>query len=729
VIAFVVLAISVVFGLYQGRRYVASSRGYCATCHRDEGGLGGTPGHEDVACQECHDPPEGWTIALLAPLVTSSLRLDDHGGTRIEACADCHQASEADWAALQATSGHSQHAVEPGPEGCIQCHAGSLHGRPSDEEGCMPCHDDVPSDMEPTVEMDLLPGNDCVSCHNFRINDAAAPPRPVASSLDVEVTSDDVHSAADCRFCHTPHADPSDALGDCRRCHRGSIAASVANMPPAHQQCWSCHDVHAPRSEVAIPCVGCHQRPLVTTNPLSVTFRGTAERTSKVARQRNGGSTKAGGSKAVSTTLMSHEGRCETCHSPHGGGLWAARCSQCHQEKAEALAELPEGSHDACIGCHEPHSAPPTSEVCTVCHDDQRHSSRSAPRRHRDCLSCHDSHAGRPENPPCATCHERPPRELAGGPAQHRQCASCHEVHGSPNESIPANCRQCHATEFGAVGTSPIANHRTCENCHQRHRFSKSDAGRRCEECHAQVRGPSASHRDSCTSCHRPHGRTPADALACASCHPQVQRPTGQGHSRCDDCHRPHRRASEAQCRECHANETRWASGWPAGSRHAGECRTCHRPHDRASQPTCQSCHAEQSSGTHRGRHAACEDCHAQHRPRPAGPNGWWTTCENCHTAEARGAARSSPTHRRCQSCHDNPGLTPPTCASCHQETVGRLLHATSEHRDCRQCHEMHGAQPPDRSRCLSCHEQRRDHYPDAPRCQACHPFSVASGH
>lgn len=719
------LALASLLGLHQGRRFIASSGGYCTSCHGAQGEHHDTPGHEGVACQACHEAPEGWTVSLLAPIVLSSVKLADHGAARGEACADCHQQDESAWAALQATAGHAQHAVDPGPEGCIRCHAGSLHGRPTDEEGCMSCHDEVPADMVPTVEMSLSLENDCVACHNFRTEDPDAPPRPVAAAGGVDVTPEDVHSAADCRFCHSPHAEPVDAIGDCRRCHRGAIAASVANMPSAHQQCWSCHDVHAPRSQVAIPCVGCHQRPLVADSPLAETFRGTAERTSKVARARDDRAAGGDASKTVPASAMSHEGRCETCHSPHGGGLWAARCGQCHEDKAAAMAELPEGSHDECTSCHEPHSAPPTSEACGVCHDDERRDASVAPGRHRDCLACHDSHAGRPESAPCATCHERPARETAAGPAQHRQCAACHEEHGDPTASVQGNCRRCHGTEFAAVGHARSAEHRECESCHQPHRLEKATAGRRCVDCHPQVAGSAMAHRDSCTSCHRPHGQTPSESLACGTCHQQVARPTEAGHSRCEDCHQPHQRASQARCRECHATEARWVGGWPAGSRHAAECRTCHQPHNRSAQPTCQSCHAEQSTRTHLGSHSQCEDCHGQHRPRPAGPNGWWTTCENCHEGEARGAARSSPTHRRCQSCHDNPGLTSPACASCHSETVGRLLHANSQHRDCNRCHETHGSQPPDRANCLSCHEQQRDHYPDAPRCQACHPFSV----
>jgi hypothetical protein len=721
--AALLITVAAVIGVYQGRRFVATSSGYCVPCHADEGSHGGTRGHDGVACQSCHEGPEGWTVSLLAPLVLSSVPLADHGATRPEACADCHQQGEAGWAALQATAGHAQHAVDPGPEGCIRCHAGSLHGRPTDEEGCMTCHDDVPSDMVPTVEMALTLENDCVACHNFRTEDPHAPPRPVASAGGLDVTSDDVHSAADCRFCHSPHAEPTDAIGDCRRCHRGAIAASVANMPEAHQPCWSCHDVHPPRNQVAIPCVGCHERPLVEGLPITETLHAASKRApsrSKAPRAREGSKT--------APTAMSHEGRCEVCHSPHVGGLWAARCDQCHDDQAEALAELPEGSHESCTDCHEPHSAPPTSEVCGVCHAEIRREASSAPRRHRDCLSCHESHAGRPVSAPCATCHERPPRDLARGPAQHRQCASCHDAHGNPTEGIRTACRQCHQPEFTAAGRARDASHRECESCHQTHELGRAEAAQRCVDCHAQTRGPSASHRDNCTTCHRPHGQTPAEALACGSCHQQVRPPTTAAHSRCQDCHRPHERASQARCQECHATEARWAAAWPSGSRHAGECRSCHQPHNEAAQPTCESCHAEQSSRTHTGDHRACADCHSQHRPRPAGAEGWWTTCENCHTGEARGAARASQTHRRCQSCHDNPGLDSPACESCHRETTSRLLHTTPEHRECSRCHETHGTQAPDRASCLSCHEQQRDHYPDAPRCQACHPFAVTTG-
>ena len=712
--------------LYLSGDYVESRSGYCSSCHEEQSHTEVERGRGDVACQACHLAPTEGRLAALLPLVNSSVEMPDHGGTIAGSCLECHQDNERLWQNLMVTPGHSAHAVDPGDEGCVYCHGESLHGARK-EVSCMECHGDVPLFYaEGETEIN------CTECHSFALHATATPTGPGTTDEPghPRVTIEEVHGAADCRFCHNPHDEPQHHVADCRRCHRGAIASSADRLPEEHQDCQSCHLVHAPRTERAIPCQSCHQRPRVRREGEEEIEAATEEGDEEprppeafeelaVVRPTE---------SLPSPETLSHEGDCATCHHPHAEGPWIDSCQDCHEEQGLALELLSEGSHEECITCHEPHSEPADASICGTCHGLEASSLTRARGEHRNCLSCHRAHEGRPRHTAvCAPCHGVQNRRMAAGPVEHRRCESCHVEHDHPSSGSLARCGTCHEDEARAARRSRETQHRHCDSCHADHSFTRATATSRCGTCHEDQTLADAAHRDECIKCHAAHGPTRPEAVSCTRCHEEI-RPTIREHERCQDCHRSHRPGREATCWQCHEDQHRLTRTWPADSPHNGSCRDCHPPHGEDNRVGCETCHAEQAATTHMGTHRLCESCHRPHRSRPIGTRGWWGRCGDCHQAERLASSRSSRTHRECTSCHDNPGLESPPCASCHEATVSEMLHTHREHGTCRDCHPSHSTALPDRRSCLRCHTDRRLHYPDAARCQGCHPFTASRG-
>ena len=172
----------------------------------------------------------------------------------------------------------------------------------------------------------------------------------------------------------------------------------------------------------------------------------------------------------------------------------------------------------------------------------------------------------------CTQCHE----EITGGfsSATHAKlmlpgdtnkemgCESCHgpgSIHSKKGGGAgtivnparnPETCYQCHLDkrgEFALANSHPVAHGKmSCSDCHDPHKGDAimgggtklASANDSCLKCHESQRGPYVFEhealRDSCTTCHNPHGTVNAKMLKarnqtlCLQCHYQQQTITGQ---------------------------------------------------------------------------------------------------------------------------------------------------------------------------------------------------------
>jgi predicted CXXCH cytochrome family protein len=172
----------------------------------------------------------------------------------------------------------------------------------------------------------------------------------------------------------------------------------------------------------------------------------------------------------------------------------------------------------------------------------------------------------------CAQCHENVTSNFhdathaklmtTGENAKSMGCESCHgpgSVHSNKGGGIdniinpernPETCFQCHLDkrgEFSLVNRHPVEHGKmSCSDCHDPHRGDAIMGGGTklmaandtCLKCHEAQRGPYVFEhealRDSCTTCHNPHGSINSKMLKarnqtlCLQCHFQQQTVTGQ---------------------------------------------------------------------------------------------------------------------------------------------------------------------------------------------------------
>lgn len=674
-----VLAIVTTLGLvaWTSARGVAETRtstgALCTSCHVELHDLGA---HAESGCDACHGSDEAFEL-LLAEF---GLRAAPPHGRSTEACVTCH--TDAAGSAL-AAAGHAVHASLEAD--CGSCH--ETHG--SSRLDCASCH----AGMTLHGVVGEMP---CTTCHRFGsepVDEMITP--PTSAGFGAALVADSLHGTMDCRRCHDPHREDPPAV-ECESCHRAHLSDASERGPAGHRDCRGCHEPHAPRSDPAVTCLSCHVYP----------ERGHDWETRPNVEQEE---------VAVTQQRITHEGRCGTCHEPHGWTATNERCAECHEEPAAGLAPLT--FHQECTSCHQPHEPQPDGAVCASCHADVH---MQGPTAHRNCLSCHDAHSGRPEvRGACGSCHQDAHAESRSG--RHRSCQTCHEVHGSPLAQTASACGSCHAEIRQRLDAATSPARHECAACHAPHSFER-EALSRCSGCHEMATSPSASHRGECTDCHEAHAEPLGSASDCGSCHRDVH-PAVTEHAECRSCHEPHRPGPSAtsQCRTCHTRIQSAARTWPAASAHAGRCLDCHQAHAEAEHRACSTCHQRESNRSHMGSHSVCIDCHAQHEERPGGPRGWWARCATCHEGQSAAVAASSGTHGDCRACHASPGRPLPTCQTCHDGSP-RLLHQAHRGEDCSSCHSTHGHVEIERSLCVDCHQDRERHFPGAD-CQSCHPF------
>lgn len=708
-----VLAVAVivagVLGLGAARTYVEHSRGACTgSCHRSLPASHTDAAHRRLECQACHSVTFGRGFRLLAERVRGAPHVAAHGRVSATRCTGCHNAGDARWPKIAATSGHREHAARAKVD-CLSCHRSGGAAR---VRACLGCHADAR--LHDQKQWPAARGPQCLSCHNFRAEPAAGRPwltvdacerchsqaahRPGAPADVVPaavIRSQDLHGGVDCKLCHDPHRRFAGGAAEppCSSCHDIEIGTENHKLPKEHHQCTSCHKMHAPLSDANERCKQCHQQ----------------------ARASQG---------RVRSTALEHDA-CASCHQPHSWVAAINGCVQCHARQAALVFSKSPVQHQRCIKCHDVHGPPPTGAVCGTCHKSNAAKMRAAPARHQQCTSCHNPHAPLPELPgACIGCHADPVRQLVSvGPPAHARagCAGCHTLHGNPKASARV-CARCHQDKVALVRSAGPAPHRNCLSCHQPHRFSVQAKALPCVKCHQQIATHAEIHRGRCTNCHSPHGSPTVPRARCLGCHQQIHlAPLNPQHSNCDSCHVPHARKEAAleRCRQCHADKARIAALWPAHSAHHQACNNCHQPHNVRSIKACGACHLEQQNMLGTNTPHRCQGCHAPHEAPPAKLSGWWDRCAKCHASEAR----ESKQHTACSSCHKPHAFKPPRCTSCHSNIASKGAHAFKAHSDCKRCHQTHSASLPTRVQCLGCHKDKQNHHPGVGPCQSCHPF------
>ena len=174
----------------------------------------------------------------------------------------------------------------------------------------------------------------------------------------------------------------------------------------------------------------------------------------------------------------------------------------------------------------------------------------------QDCVQCHDNIT--------SSFHDATHAKLiaTGSGGKNMGCESCHgpgSVHskvGSGTDNIvnpgknPEACFQCHLDkrgEFQLPHAHPVMHGKmSCTECHEPHKGKAIEGGGTqltslndgCVRCHEAQRGPFVFEhealRESCTTCHNPHGTVNAKMLKarnqtlCLQCHFQQQTVTGQ---------------------------------------------------------------------------------------------------------------------------------------------------------------------------------------------------------
>lgn len=539
------------------------SKGKCSSCHQPhnapEKNLLNKPGEQ--LCFECHDQGLFTGTFIHQPLTKGCQACHETHSSKVEKllikdesalCQDCHD--------IKAKKFIQQHGGYPVATGCSDCH--NVHAadnpallkdythRPVAAKDCDSCH--AAADSAQPFKIADTSAALCYRCHDeqqaaFRSSKTHA---PVADG--------------DCFACHSPHASnyigitKTDPQKLCFECHSfeyignssGKAQSGTVHQPAADGECLSCHGPHLPAAGESTLlrkpgnklCLDCHedkaQQQPVPHQPAA-------------------------------------DGDCLGCHLPHESryaGLLVKNqrtlCGDCHQVVGEDLG-LPNLHRPfvagECSACHAPHGGKNQdllrgsgADICGKCHgtiETERKTARHKPFKEGRCELCHVSHGSvlpfllaKDSKDLCVGCHadRRPP---AGTPGGHQNCSVCHHAHGNDEKNyllkeLPELCLSCHNVDrywANGVGHAPAVAGQ-CGACHDPHtpqlspgKMTDADI---CSGCHAiDAATLTKSHqgvtpgKDSCLSCHDPHGGPDASLTLpvkhapfadgdCISCHP-----------------------------------------------------------------------------------------------------------------------------------------------------------------------------------------------------------------
>jgi predicted CXXCH cytochrome family protein len=393
--------------------------------------------------------------------------------------------------------------LKPGARGklCTDCHdefAGLLKKRflhtPVAEGDCSGCHNPHTSKHEMLLAADAA--SICLECHDDMIP-------PEAQSAH------EVFLEGKCVSCHDPHASDNKMVllrgGSqlCFECHEAmgeKIEANEFPHEPVTEDCLECHTPHVSAESPSLLkardpglCLDCHK-------------------TGKASFKR------------AHEGYPVQEGRCSSCHDPHGSNtagilfdnvhdpVMERDCDECH---GKATSSSPFALKDAGF------------ELCEGCHYETVVEAFNQTRVHwpvvdkMGCVNCHAPHASsedgllkKPMLEVCGSCHSdtvaRQDRsQTEHPPIAEGECGECHSPHGSDNLFI--------LNEASSI--------ELCEACHEWQTHSTHPIG----EDVLDPRNPNITLE--CLSCHRTHGTEYEHLLyfdttdeMCVQCHIEYRR-------------------------------------------------------------------------------------------------------------------------------------------------------------------------------------------------------------
>lgn len=466
--------------------------------------------------------------------------------------------------------------------------------------------------------------------------------------------------------------------------------------------------------------------------------------------------------------------QCTQCHEP-GSGVTAGRCTACHEDVGEQIAEKRgfHGDKTACATCHPDHRGRDFVMV-QLDRDDFDHDVTGFPLEggHEDveCADCHtDEDVWTGLDPTCVACHrdDEPHGASDGRTEQILQCESCHGVVAW--DVVRIGGRRFDHDDPGQADFALVGKHAEveCLDCHEEALFVPV-ASEACTDCHESVHR-AAALRAPCENCHNPEGwrmsgfdhaltgyllaGMHAD-VACSECHGR-SRIAPVGHETCESCHTDIHSGQfvPRTCDGCHTVEVaafripdfdHSATDYPLrGAHEPVACADCHGPlpdstfaglpfddcdschedaHDGHFEPTlCLTCHDEGSGGWE------VQDFDHDRTPFPLVGQHVDVACEGCHPNEQWQVPFES-----CSDCHDehpHGSASPGVCASCHgpegwtpslfdHRDTGFLLDGGHEGVDCVDCHDLEAFVEVGTT-CGDCHTPPARHYEG--RCDGCH--------
>jgi hypothetical protein len=502
------------------------------------------------------------------------------------------------------------HQAFDGSLRCFDCHAkgGSMR------EKCLACHKEIAWGIESRRGLHARLEKECARCHPDHAGrefDLVHWEEGAAERFDHQRAGyalDGKHAALECRACHKPSLQKSQAASLMKRVQP---AESWLGLETA---CASCHkDPHA--GSFGAACAKCHvadswQR--LNQNSFD------HDRTRYPLRGRH-----------VSVT-------CAACHDPvkaWGKKPAFAACGDCHRDAHAGQATLAAKPAD-CAACHDLKGWTPSTYTVAQ----HRASDYPLEGRHARVL--------------CASCHRKEPAGPAAaalGPARVRlrpafeRCARCHaDAHGGEfaRADAPAR-RRAEPAARAAAGARP-------ETATAHAGAAPGAAGR------ARGMEPGA-----CESCHGVAGWRPSRVDVAA--HSRYDFALDGAHAAvpCFACHKALAVAANSASAQPAAVTASAATPLRFEIREA-RCETCHEgPHGaqfakRRDRGACEACHGAErfvpAARFDHGRTAfPLEGAHAR------------AACERCHPSErdGRGGRRVvyRPLSTRCEGCH----VTPPT--------------------------------------------------------------------
>jgi hypothetical protein len=273
-------------------------------------------------------------------------------------------------------------------------------------------------------------------------------------------------------------------------------------------------------------------------------------------------------------------------------------------------------------------------------------------------------------------------------------------------------------------------------------------------EPHADIDGITG-----CTQCHVP-GRF-VDPARCLACHEEVQEEIdtkkgfhAQRDSGCHECHSDHRgrefdlirvaedtfphddvfplrgKHADAECTDCHEEDT-----WEGLTTDCASCHADEEPHGAAESSrellnSCELCHGDADWEVESIPSVVFDHTNAAQTAFTLEGGHLDPTCAECHVD-----ARFVPTaHDECLDCHDDPHRAPfdDQCESCHNVAAWRVSafeHSVTGydlvgvHNDvsCRECHGNSTTRRLPHATCANCHDDVHNGQFDPQPCNSCH--------